>query len=303
MVLPNLLIVGAAKSGTTSLSHYLRQHPDVFIAREKESHHFAADEIACRLEGPGDREGLGRLLISDRPQYEACFARGGGASIRGESSVYYSAYPEALRRALDEVPDMQFIYMMRHPVHRAISGFSHMKRDGREPLDLAEALDAEDQRESDGWSQGFMYRRMSDYPEQIREMQAAVGAERIHIVVMEELLSKESSGIDLLMAALGLPARDIDTSLALNQSGAPRSRLVNDLLVSDNALKRGLKRVVPYSLGTSMAERIRSRNLTPLEYPFPSSMREEFRGYASGTEEILGREIPVWRTVDDSLER
>jgi hypothetical protein len=297
MVLPNFLIVGAAKSGTTSLSHYLRQHPAIFVAREKEMHYFAHEELSERLSGPGDDEGLGSLLVSDLATYEECFAPANGAVLRGESSVYYCAHPDALRRALDLVPEMRFIFLMRRPVDRCVSAFSHMKRDGREPLGLREALHEERQRVEAGWSPSFWYAGMSDYPAQIARMQEVVGEDRLHLVVMEELLGDDLAAINTLVRGLGLHPYEFDTSLALNKSGVPRYRFVNRILVRDNSFKRAAKRVVPHHLGTVLAERIRARNLTPLDYEFPDELRAVFDEHMRGTEALLGRGIEAWRTA------
>ncbi|HYO18679.1 MAG TPA: hypothetical protein VES02_08455, partial [Dermatophilaceae bacterium] len=98
---PTFLITGAAKSGTTSLSYYLRQHPRLFVAREKESHYFLFPDGQPDFHGPRDREEFNPLIISDRDRYLSCFDAAGPAQARGEASVYYLCEAQALQRALD----------------------------------------------------------------------------------------------------------------------------------------------------------------------------------------------------------
>src|SRR5690348_17232311 len=76
--LPNFFIVGAARSGTSSLEQYLTQHPEIYIPPRKETHFFAADRFPPHFNGPGD-EGLNSKVIRDEKQYVQLFAGGTGA--------------------------------------------------------------------------------------------------------------------------------------------------------------------------------------------------------------------------------
>ena len=85
MALPNLFIVGAAKSGTTSLHNYLNQHPDIFMSNLKEPHYLINKEIGV------DRIPSG---ITNYINYLDLFLEGKEMRYRGESSVMYLMYPE-----------------------------------------------------------------------------------------------------------------------------------------------------------------------------------------------------------------
>ena len=121
MALPNLLIVGAAKSGTTSLHNYLNQHPEVFMCNPKEPHFLINKEI-----------GLKRILvgIDDFQEYEKLFFAGKENKYRGESSVMYLMYPDIVIPKIKELfgDETKIIIMLRNPVDRAYSGFQHVKR-------------------------------------------------------------------------------------------------------------------------------------------------------------------------------
>ena len=121
MALPNLLIVGAAKSGTTSLHNYLNQHPEVFMCNPKEPHFLINKEI-----------GLERILggIDDFQEYEKLFFAGKENKYRGESSVMYLMYPDIVIPKIKELfgDETKIIIMLRNPVDRAYSGFQHVKR-------------------------------------------------------------------------------------------------------------------------------------------------------------------------------
>ena len=112
--LPNLLIVGAAKSGTTSLHHYLNQHPDIFMCFPKEPHFLINVEI-----------GEGRIPkgISEIKLYQKLFEEGIGFKYRGESSVMYLMYPDIVIPKINTLlgSETKIIIMLRNPIERAYS--------------------------------------------------------------------------------------------------------------------------------------------------------------------------------------
>ena len=108
-MLPNLIVIGAAKCGTTSLHEYLDLHPEVAMSREKELDFFVEEKH------------WGRGVEWYAAQFE-------DAPVRGESSPSYTAYPryrgvpERIRRV---VPDAKLVYLVRDPVERIVSHFVH----------------------------------------------------------------------------------------------------------------------------------------------------------------------------------
>ena len=119
--LPNLFIVGAAKSGTTSLHNYLSQHQDIFMCSPKEPHFLINNEIGK------DRIPVG---ISSECEYLNLFLDGKDKKYRGESSVMYLMYPEIVIPKIKQLfgEDCKIIILLRNPVERAYSGFQHVKR-------------------------------------------------------------------------------------------------------------------------------------------------------------------------------
>src|SRR5579859_3390407 len=117
---PNFFIIGAARSGTTSLEEYLCQHPDIFITTKKESHFFAADRFPPTFKGPGD-DRLNERVIRDEESYGQLFADKQGTKAIGETSVFYLCYPHSAERIAQAVPDAKIIILLREPVARAYS--------------------------------------------------------------------------------------------------------------------------------------------------------------------------------------
>ena len=129
MVLPNFILIGAMKAGTTSLASYLGSHPEVFMAAPKEPGFFNPQRNWDR--------GL--------DWYEGLFARAGSFPARGEASTSYTKAPDVSgvpQRIASVLPDVRLVYLVRNPVERIVSHYKHDvdrgDEDGRMPL--AEAV-------------------------------------------------------------------------------------------------------------------------------------------------------------------
>jgi hypothetical protein len=124
-MLPNLVIIGAMKAGTTSLHHYLDLHPEVAMSPGKELDFFLA----------------GRNWAKGLEWYEACFPR--DAPVRGESSPNYTKYPlfdGVAERMHAVLPGARLLYVVRDPVERIVSQHLHNTLEGREQRSLEDAL-------------------------------------------------------------------------------------------------------------------------------------------------------------------
>jgi hypothetical protein len=129
--LPSALVIGAQRSGTTSIFNYLVQHPDVLPPLGKEIHYF--DFHYHR----GVRFYRGRFPYSHR-------LRQGTLSL--DATPYYLVHPLVPQRAAQLLPDAKLIALLRNPIERAFSHYQHEVRGGRESLSFVEALDKEPER-------------------------------------------------------------------------------------------------------------------------------------------------------------
>lgn len=134
MNFPNLLIVGAAKSGTTSLYNYLSKHPDIFMSVNKEPHFLINKEIGSTRIPNG---------INDLEEYTQLFINGSSFKYRGEASAMYLQFPDIsiknIRKYLS--PKTKILIMLRNPIDRAFSGYHHVRRFNKiENLNFEEAI-------------------------------------------------------------------------------------------------------------------------------------------------------------------
>ncbi len=125
IALPNLIVIGAMKSGTSSLHYYLDAHPDIAMTRAKELNFFSLDRI------------WGKGTHWYENQFDPSFR------VRGESSPSYSKYPHrpsVPERMATIVPAVKLIYLVRDPIDRAVSHYVHLSESGRDDRPLNEAL-------------------------------------------------------------------------------------------------------------------------------------------------------------------
>src|SRR4051794_34967159 len=128
-MLPNFLIIGAAKAGTTSLYHYLRQHPDVYMSTIKEPNYFCFEEQLPEY-----------APVRTLAEYESLFDGASSQPAVGEASTQYLNSAAAPRRIANILPNVRLIVSLRNPADRAYSSYLGRVWGGRERAGVSEAL-------------------------------------------------------------------------------------------------------------------------------------------------------------------
>ena len=235
--MPNLLVIGAPKCGTSTLHMWLSRHTRVFMAQRKEPAYFTCFR---EMEWRGPAAALfASALVESRDEYAALFSPGNGCVIVGESSTDYLWRPEApdgIRR--DIGGEARFVCILRNPVERAFSEHMHLVRDGYEERDFVEALDLEDRRFEQRWIPLFYHRRRSAYSEGLQRYFDRFGRDPVKVLIFEECFREPERTMRELTAFLGIPYEPCHTSHRINVSGLPRSRLLHRLDYRPHGLLR-----------------------------------------------------------------
>ena len=122
--LPNFIIVGGQKCGSSALYKFISQHPDVKRAFVKEPHYFS-----------------GEFSSKSKLWYRAQFPRVKAHQQTGEASPSYCTHPLAPKRIKEQIPDCKLVFIVRNPVDRAVSNYYHSVKYGVEDLDIEKAFD------------------------------------------------------------------------------------------------------------------------------------------------------------------
>ncbi len=131
---PNFLIIGAPKAGTTSLYHYLGQHPEIEFATIKEPKYFSFKDLLFDFTGPAWAiEKIKKSTVTDEENYLRLFSNLTAPNI-GEASPNYFHFPQAAENIYKFDPKMRLIVILRNPVDRLYSDWKHNIRMGWEPI-------------------------------------------------------------------------------------------------------------------------------------------------------------------------
>jgi hypothetical protein len=223
MVLPNFLVIGASRSGTTSLYHHLARHPQVYVTPVLEPRFFAFEGDSLAFHGPGD-ELLRERVVTDLSAYAALFAGVNGQIAIGEVSPAYLTSESAPARMKRYVPGAKLIAILRNPVERAISSYRLEVLEGFEAAaQLEEALSREDERRRNHWSYVWQYRRRGLYYTGLRRYFDTFAREQIRVYLYEDWQREE--GAHLLRDIyrfLGVDDGPVGPALRLNSTSEAR---------------------------------------------------------------------------------
>ena len=238
---PNLLIVGAAKSGTTSLHNYLKQHPDFFMTDHKEPHFLINNEIGVK------RIHKAVTTLSD---YQEMFEGSSEYKYRGESSVMYLQFPDITIRNINKYlnKDVKIIIMLRNPVERAFAGYLHNVRyNTSENLSFEEAIEKSEERYHDNNSTtpDTRYLHIGMYYEQVKKFKDEFG-ENVHVIIYDDYVDDINKSIDAVFNFLGVKSILVDTTQRYMVGGwVFKKTFLRKILIPDNSFKSIIKSLVP----------------------------------------------------------
>ena len=295
MIMPNFLIIGAAKAGTTSLYGYLVQHPQVYMSSIKEPRFFALEGEKLDFRGPA--QSINHTSVTTLAEYSQLFQEVTSQTAIGEASTVYLSHPKAPERIKHYIPDVKLIAILRDPSERAFSSYLHLVRDGYETLSFAEALEAEASRIKDNWQPLWYYKERGFYYQQLQRYFEIFAPEQIEIYLYEDL-AKDSTGVIQNITRF----LEVDDTFApdlerKNVSGIPKNRLVQNLLTKKNPLKSVLKPLLPESLRQSVIQNISQRNLGAKPTLSPQMRQNLIAIYQEDIlklQELIQRDLSHW---------
>jgi hypothetical protein len=302
MSMPNFLMVGAAKAGTSSLYAYLRQHPQVFLSEIRECDFFAWEGKHPTFSGPGDRIAF-RRYITTLDGYQALFRRTGGRPAVGECSDLYLYSPAAPLRIQGYLPQVKLIVVLRNPVDRAYSQYKHLVRDGREPLPtFEEALASEPERISRGWHPIWHLQARGFYGVQLARYLELFPRDQIAVHLYDDFEADPLRVLQSLFSFLGIATGFTpDISLRYNVSGRPRSRLLHGFLSRPLAVKDFFKPLLPAPLRHRVRARLMNRNVIPDRSRVAPETRRaliaQYREDVLKVQSLIERDLSHWLTV------
>jgi hypothetical protein len=294
-ILPNFFIVGARKCGTTSLYHYLKRIPGVYMSPVKELFYFAPHAVQNDTFD----------VIRDKKEYLRLFENARGYIAVGEATPIYLWDPDSPKLIRQAVPNARIIILLRDPIERAYSQYLRViKYSGMKASFYDELMrDYKSQEKLYGRSQ--LYVELGMYYEQVKRYFDTFGREQVKVIVFEEFIQHIEQTVNEVLAFLGV---NYTVTAAIrghyNPDSVPRSPLSRLVFAFFRWLRaRNVKfykilALLPDSLVQSAPEKIlfkrtQKPKIDPKAVKF---LQEIYYDDVLRLESLLGRSLP-WHTV------
>lgn len=235
--MPDFLLIGAPKAGSTALHDALARHPQLYASPVKEPKYFltaGTPPTRAHHRGPGDAHSA-REWVWRRADYERLFVGAPSGTLSFESTPFYLWSRSSHARIATELPHAKLVAVVRDPIDRAFSNWTHLRADGLEPEpDFLRACRLEQERVRAGWAPFWRYLELGRYGEQLQHLFDNVDPARVLVIRYRQLIDAPRDTLDGVCRFLG-----VDTGVV---TALPESNLGR--WAKDGVANRVLRRVV-----------------------------------------------------------
>ena len=287
VVEPNFFIVGAPKSGTTNISYYLMQHPQVFMPENLEPYYFA------RLDIPQNYE---REIISNEKKYLNLFKNTKNCRAIGESSPVYLYCPHSALEIKNRFPNSKIIISLRNPVEIAYSEYFSLKFMGfdenksfNELLDSSEAQLTRNEFQIDSLLEaGF-------YSNHIKRFQKIFPKNQIKIIVFEEYVKNTTPTINSILSFLNIK-KSITFKIAPKGAYKVPRNLASQKLLNNSTFRKAARSIIPTVTRQKIGERffVKESSRSSLSRNERQRLVEIYQDDVENLDKLLGRRLP-WK--------
>jgi hypothetical protein len=293
ITMPNFLIIGAGRAGTTSLYHYLNQHPQVYMSPIKETNFFAYESE------DQDRLKRNSFPITSIEAYRVLFQGVTNEKAIGEASPRYISSPVAAQRIKYYIPHAKLIAILRNPVERAYSSYLMHTRDGRETRTFPQAIREEELGMADKLLYGQRhYVYLGFYYTQLVRYFNLFDRTQIAVYLFDDLKADATGVLKDIFRFLDVDEFVLDMSIRYNVSGIPANKILKPLLGRSQTTYT-LRRIFPVWLrqtALNFWEAWRSRRLIkpPLSTEVRGKLIAVYREDILQLQDLIQRDLSKW---------
>ena len=306
MTMPDFLLIGPGRCGTTSLHYYLEQHPQIYMSPVKEPGFLALDGSDLRI--PREWKRLSYTL-SELGEYQKLFGSVTSEKAIGESSVNYIHLQGVIPRIKKYMPRARLIVNLRNPVEKAYSGYILRIREGIEPLSFGEAISAEPLEPLTDLKWRYYERRFvrsGFHSVHLSRFLESFPREQIGVFFFDDLIADPVNWVKSIYRFLAVDDTfDPDLSIKHNSSRIPRNRRLDELQNRPNALKTLVRFLTPARLRKTAATTLNRRNFRappPLSPQTRQRLIEMYRDDINRLQGLVGRDLSHWLEADNAGE-
>ncbi len=310
MKLPNFFIVGSAKSGTTSIYNYLKQHPDIFMSPIKETHHFSTDidsskfrpdyaanlniNIDSWLDGDQKKE-IFHAFVKDWDKYLKLFKNSENQKAIGEVTNSYLYSKEAAKNIQSKFPEGKIIMILRNPVERAFSHFLMDLKSGLETGSFLEAFKKDMAKSNKGWGISNVYYEIGMYYEQVKRYLTVFPQEQIKIILYDDYRNDAIKTLKEICNFLNIDSNfEFEFSKEHNKAMIPKSGAVA-LMMRQKGLKAFAKKIFPKSWKNIFSKIFfTNKNLPKLSVDDRKYLIELYKEDIQKLAQLINRDLTSW---------
>lgn len=304
--LPDFIIVGAAKSGTTSLYYYLNAFDEIFMSKVKEPHFFSFYQDEPNFQSP---EKLNNV-VHNLSEYHALFDAAAEDQILGEASTSYLYFHKKAINNINKVygedyRKIKIIIALRNPVERAWSQINHFKKFDHEPLKPIEAVKQEriTHRMKNKWNNFYDYLGFGYYYEQVKSYLDHF--DKVHVFTYFELKENRIATVNEVVNFILDTEKDYSEILEglnkkYNISGVPKNKLsqvIWNITHRQNPIKKLAAILVPEKIKKYFYNKVSSKILKSNEMPnhFVEEVKDVFESQIKPLEELIDKDLNKWK--------
>ena len=300
MALPDFLVAGVPKAGTTALHLALSRHPGLYMSPIKEPKFFLTDGPPPTKGGPGDALTY-REHVWRRDRYEALFDAAPPGAPRGESTPLYLYDRAAMRRIRETIPAARLITVVRDPVERAHSNWTHLWSAGLEPIgDFTAACAEEERRIAAGWASFWHYTGLGRYGEQLEYAFSLFPRDQVLVLRYRQLVDSPAAVLDRICAFLGVAAGVVTEIPRENVTAHPERTVAHRAVSLGMRAGDVLARLLPGGAAGTATHRLErflqrgSRERQPLSWEQRQVLLPRFEDDIRLLEAMLGEDFGDW---------
>jgi hypothetical protein len=291
--IPNFLLIGAPKAGTTAISAYLSEHPEIVISEEKEPFYFIKDIVRTIPKSDPMRDIIFKKTAFSWGEYLELFkSQSGKESLFGEATVHYLYhYKTVIPKVLKELGNIPIVIVLRNPIERAFSNYLYQS--SVDQYSFEESLSHEVRRKADGWNSFWLYKETGLYCKPVEEFLKVFN--KVHIVFYEDFKDNNLKCMQDVYSFLEVDSNfEPDIGIKHNVTSIPRNKLVSKIYyyirkynVNTSFFSYKVKRAIRSYLFT------RKKNTMSLD--IEKELSEYYANDICCLEDLINKDLSKWK--------
>lgn len=307
--IPNFFVVGAAKAGTTSLYHYLKQHPNIYLSPIKETHYFSTDIAVTEFSETYKKhtfldldsyfsekpyKELALSFVQKKEHYQKLFEDCKNEKAIGECSPSYLFSKEAPQNIYNYNSKAKIIISLRNPVSRSFSHYLMALRIGQTSLSFKKAFEKDMASTNKGWGKTELFYDLSMYSKQITRFVKLFSKEQIKFILFDDLVNNTTAIIKECHQFLDIKPIDPLKIEKHNAASIPKHKRLNHFFV-----KTGIKNASGKILGEAGKKKFKSfvfdgKKIPKINDEDKALLLKLYKEDILKTQKIINKDLSAW---------